>query len=81
MRGFKGAIEGMARALPRLRAAGVYSSADLGVNRNMGGDGAALSRNDFQTPGGGCPDRFETTHRPARDAVPNNALTPRCHFW
>jgi hypothetical protein len=38
MRGFKGVVRGIARALPIFHAHGIYPSANLGLNRNMGGE-------------------------------------------
>lgn len=38
MRGFPGIIKGIEIALPIFHAVGIYPSANLGVNRNMGGD-------------------------------------------
>lgn len=37
MRGFPGVIRGIERALPIFHAHGLYPSANLGINRNMGG--------------------------------------------
>ncbi len=37
MRGFDGVVAGIARALPLFHAHGLYPSANLGVNRNLGG--------------------------------------------
>jgi MoaA/NifB/PqqE/SkfB family radical SAM enzyme len=42
MRGFSGLIEGIRRALPVFHALGLFPSANLGINRNVGGD---LTRN------------------------------------
>jgi MoaA/NifB/PqqE/SkfB family radical SAM enzyme len=38
MRGFSGVVEGIRRALPVFHAHGLYPSANLGINRNVGGD-------------------------------------------
>jgi hypothetical protein len=38
MRGFKGVVAGIRRALPIFHAHGLYPSANLGLNRNLGGD-------------------------------------------
>lgn len=38
MRGFDGVIAGIARALPLFHAHGLYPSANLGINRNLGGE-------------------------------------------
>jgi sulfatase maturation enzyme AslB (radical SAM superfamily) len=38
MRGFKDVIQGIEMALPVLHAHGIFPSANLGVNRNVGGD-------------------------------------------
>lgn len=38
MRGFEGVVAGIARALPIFHAHGLYPSANLGINRNMGGE-------------------------------------------
>jgi hypothetical protein len=46
MRGFSGVVEGIRRALPVFHAHGLYPSANLGINRNVGG---AMTRN--LTPG------------------------------
>ena len=40
MRGFKGVIDGIARALPIFHAHGLYPSANLGLNRNLAGVGS-----------------------------------------
>lgn len=37
MRGFKGVVQGIERALPIFHAHGIYPSVNLGLNRNMGG--------------------------------------------
>jgi hypothetical protein len=37
MRGFKGVVRGIERALPIFHAHGIYPSVNLGLNRNMGG--------------------------------------------
>jgi hypothetical protein len=37
MRGFQGLVTGIARALPIFHAHGLYPSANLGINRNLGG--------------------------------------------
>jgi hypothetical protein len=37
MRGFKGVIQGIERALPIFHDHGIFPSANLGINRNMGG--------------------------------------------
>jgi hypothetical protein len=39
-RGFAGIVEGMRRALPIFHSHGLYPSANLGINRHTGGDGA-----------------------------------------
>lgn len=38
MRGFPGLIRGIERALPEFHARGIYPSANLGINRNAGGE-------------------------------------------
>ncbi len=38
MRGFEGVIAGIKRALPLFHAHGLYPSANLGINRNLGGE-------------------------------------------
>ncbi|MCA8959785.1 MAG: radical SAM protein [Planctomycetes bacterium] len=38
MRGFRGLFEGIARAIPIFHQHGLYPSANLGLNRNLGGD-------------------------------------------
>ncbi len=38
MRGFNGVIAGIERALPLFHAHGLYPSANLGINRNLGGE-------------------------------------------
>jgi hypothetical protein len=38
MRGFKGVVAGIRRALPIFHAHGLYPSANLGLNRNLGGE-------------------------------------------
>ena len=48
MRGFKGVLRGIERALPILHAHGIYPTANLGINRNMGGPGSI----PFLTDGG-----------------------------
>ena len=40
MRGFEGVLRGIERALPILHAHGIYPTANLGINRNMGGPGS-----------------------------------------
>ena len=40
MRGFKDVLRGIERALPILHAHGIYPTANLGINRNMGGLGS-----------------------------------------
>ncbi len=51
MRGFEGIVAGIKKALPIFHAHGLYPSANLGINRNLGG---ALTRNlnprDFSDP-------------------------------
>ncbi|WP_033398084.1 radical SAM protein [Desulfospira joergensenii] len=51
MRGFKGIVEGIEKALPIFHDEGLYPSANLGINRNLGGD---LTRNldprDYSDP-------------------------------
>ena len=37
MRGLEGVVRGMERALPMFHEAGIYPSANLGINRNVGG--------------------------------------------
>ena len=41
MRGFPGLIEGMEKAIPIFHEYGIYPSANLGINRNTGGDATA----------------------------------------
>ena len=41
MRGFPGLIEGMEKAVPIFHEHGIYPSANLGINRNTGGDSTA----------------------------------------
>jgi hypothetical protein len=38
MRGFSGAVAGIAKALPVFHRAGIYPAVNLGINRNVGGD-------------------------------------------
>ena len=40
MRGFPGVIKGVERALPLFHAAGLYPAANLGIHRNMAGEGS-----------------------------------------
>lgn len=48
MRGFSGVIAGIERALPWFHEAGLYPSANLGINRNIGGDATCrLNENGF----------------------------------
>jgi sulfatase maturation enzyme AslB (radical SAM superfamily) len=48
MRGFKGIIRGLEKALPIFHARGLYPSANLGINRNLGGHlTRELSRTQF----------------------------------
>ena len=53
MRGFEGVLRGIERALPILHAHGIYPTANLGINRNMGGPGSIpfLGRDDESTRG------------------------------
>ncbi|MFZ5828676.1 MAG: radical SAM protein [Planctomycetota bacterium] len=44
MRGFPGVVRGIERALPIFHRLGLYPSANLGVNRNVGGAGTASLR-------------------------------------
>ena len=37
MRGFKGIVAGIAKALPTFHQAGIYPAVNLGINRNVGG--------------------------------------------
>jgi sulfatase maturation enzyme AslB (radical SAM superfamily) len=37
MRGFKGVVDGISKALPIFQDAGIYPSVNLGINRNLGG--------------------------------------------
>jgi MoaA/NifB/PqqE/SkfB family radical SAM enzyme len=39
MRGFPGVVAGIAKALPIFHQAGIYPAVNLGINRNVGGDG------------------------------------------
>lgn len=41
MRGFPGLVEGMEKAIPIFQERGIYPSANLGINRNTGGDSTA----------------------------------------
>ena len=50
MRGFEGVVEGIKRALPLFHENGIYPSANLGINRNIGGSLTRdLNRKDFET--------------------------------
>jgi len=50
MRGFPGVVAGIAKAVPIFHRAGIYPAANLGINRNVGGDAtAALHRSDFNS--------------------------------
>jgi hypothetical protein len=51
MRGFPGVVEGIRRALPVFHSFGLYPSANLGINRNVGGE----KTRDLS------PDRFSST--------------------
>jgi hypothetical protein len=42
MRGFPGVVAGIAKALPIFHQAGIYPAVNLGINRNVGGDGTRL---------------------------------------
>ena len=47
MRGFSGLIEGIRKALPIFHQNGIYPSANLGINRNIGGDFPAVFNAPF----------------------------------
>jgi MoaA/NifB/PqqE/SkfB family radical SAM enzyme len=50
MRGFKDLMRGIQRALPIFHAAGIYPSANLGLNRNLGGSATSrLSAEDYSS--------------------------------
>lgn len=59
MRGFGGVIAGIEKALPVFHAAGIYPSANIGINRNMGGDG---SRRLLPPAGTRAPHEIEVLH-------------------
>ena len=42
MRGLSGMISGIKKALPLFHACGLYPAANLGINRNMGGEGGSI---------------------------------------
>jgi len=46
MRGFPGVIAGIEKALPVFHSCGVYPSANLGINRNVGGDATRRLRHE-----------------------------------
>jgi MoaA/NifB/PqqE/SkfB family radical SAM enzyme len=51
MRGLPGVVGGIAKALPLFHAAGIYPAANLGLNRNVGGDLTAdLHPHQFGSP-------------------------------
>ncbi len=53
MRGFDGIVQGMEKALPLFHKAGLYPSVNLGLNRNVSCETAALphpGRKDLETP-------------------------------
>lgn len=50
MRGFKGVVDGMAKALPIFHDYGIYPSVNLGINRNISQETARLDENDFSSP-------------------------------
>jgi MoaA/NifB/PqqE/SkfB family radical SAM enzyme len=54
MRGFPGLIKGIEKALPIFHQSGLYPSANLGINRNMGGKpgGNTTEETDFHTGDG-----------------------------
>jgi len=54
MRGFDGIVQGMEKALPIFHRAGLYPSVNLGLNRNVTAEAAALTRpgkKDLASPG------------------------------
>ncbi len=59
MRGFPGVIAGVRKALPIFHDRGLYPSANLGINRNMAGDGTE------NRVGGGDPEGFSSFYRSA----------------
>ncbi len=58
MRGFPGVIEGIRKALPIFHDRGLFPSANLGINRNIAGDGM-----ESRVVGEGDPERFIETYR------------------
>ncbi len=63
MRGFKGIVKGIQKALPILHEYGIYPSANLGINRNVGGE---LTRS--VTIAGGSPKEFAHFEESYREA-------------
>lgn len=62
-RGFPGLVEGLARALPVFHASGVYPTANLALNRFMGGAEALSGRDEaaFRAAAGAALSRFFET--------------------
>ena len=64
MRGFKGLVKGIERAVPILNECGIYPSANLGINRNLGGE--ATARLEWRPNGkNGQEARYYDTYRNA----------------
>jgi MoaA/NifB/PqqE/SkfB family radical SAM enzyme len=67
MRGLKDVVSGIEKALPILHAAGIYPSANLGINRNIGGDMTRLLRPDPDTTAEDYHQRFYHAFQQAFD--------------
>jgi len=62
MRGFPGVVDAIERALPIFHEAGIYPSANLGINRNVGGDATRDVRLDETD---GSDERFAESYHTA----------------
>lgn len=64
MRGFPGLLQGIEKALPIFHAHGLYPSANLGINRNIGGPGSIpfLAGDDRDSRGASAPEFRRRLH-------------------
>lgn len=65
MRGFKGVVDGIAQALPIFHDAGIYPAANLGINRNVGGDATRRLSPSLFRSGGDYLDAFQRVYSDA----------------
>lgn len=65
MRGLPGVLKGIEKALPIFHEHGIYPSANLGINRNVGGSGTKALARDVSPGDGFDPEVFYETFRMA----------------